>query len=67
MVENQIAIQAKKAVYQQAQERAMGGRQTQRKIIEFTDNGELQVQHLINNRPGKIRGYLTPNEVFGNI
>ncbi len=34
---------------------------------EVSDKEVLQVQHRLNNRPGKTLGYLTPNEVFNNI
>ena len=34
---------------------------------EISDKEVLQVQHILNNRPRKTLGYLTPNEVFNNI
>ncbi len=30
---------------------------------DISDKDVLYVQHLLNNRPGKTPGYLTPNEV----
>ena len=34
---------------------------------EVSDKGVLLVQHRLNNRPRRMLGYLTPNEVFNNI
>ena len=34
---------------------------------EISDKEVLHVQRLLNNRPRKTLGYLTPNEVFNNM